>query len=428
MENKETLTKTSGNNVLLVRRAARSNKLILEVPVSEYKSISIPGLSHGPVIGDCFVRVTDLPKSLDTFMEINPRVPNRTKKGILSGPVVKGIIETLTDKPDEMAIKNQGIYILVESVENAKRDDKNILTITLSDRGRHGIVNGGHTYAAIREAIETAGEDDVKLLERAFVRLHLIQGIDADMVPEMAEGLNRSKQVDDPSLTNLQGEFDVIRKVMKGTPGETAIGYHQGDDGEMYISDVLVYLAFFNLTRFSDKKQPNHLYKKQALGLKYFKDDMENNRAMMLGLIDKLPEFLWLSDSIKKLTPDASKRNSFEFGRVKIGAGRAGSSQNKGTYLPFVKETVDYRVPNGWVYPMLAAFRANLKLGEDGKSFSWRVPLPALLADVIDDLVGVCVGEHRDNNMRPELLGNRESTYSQCYREVQLYLAKKGLL
>jgi hypothetical protein len=38
----------------------------------------------------------------------------------------------------------------------------------------------------------------------------------------------------------------------------------------------------------------------------------------------------------------------------------------------------------------------------------------------------VCVTEHRDNNMRPEWVGNRESSYRQCYDKVLLYLARRG--
>ncbi|MBV8119772.1 MAG: AIPR family protein [Alphaproteobacteria bacterium] len=63
--------------------------------------------------------------------------------------------------------------------------------------------NGGHTYAAIRDTIENADEVTRASLERAHVRLHLLQGVDDSKVAEIAEGLNRSKQVDDPSLANL---------------------------------------------------------------------------------------------------------------------------------------------------------------------------------------------------------------------------------
>jgi hypothetical protein len=50
------------------------------------------------------------------------------------------------------------------------------LRITLSDPNRHGIVNGGHTYAAIKDAIENADEMTRQILPRAHVRLHILQG------------------------------------------------------------------------------------------------------------------------------------------------------------------------------------------------------------------------------------------------------------
>lgn len=407
----------------------RDKRLRIELPIDDFRSLPVSGVD-GAKLGVCYVKVTDLPATLDDFMEINPRVPSRTSKGILSGPVAKGILTTLRDYPEEMAVMNQGIYLLVEKADyNKDKGSKGVLTLTFVDPGKHGIINGGHTYAAIREAIETSDEASLKSLSDAYVRLHIFQGIDEEFVPEIAEGLNRSKQVDDPSLINLQGEFDIIRKVMKGKKGEDAIAYHQGDNGDIYISEVLVYLALFNQERFSEKKQPNNLYQKQALGLKYFSEDMVNSKKNIENLINKLPDFLWLADSIRKFTPDASKNNGFQFGRAKVSTTeRAGSAKHKGTFLPFIGETVNYRVPNGWVFPMLAAFRANLRKTDNGKSLDWRVPLNTILPEVIDDLVAVCITEHRDNNMRPELTGKRESAYSQCYTKIQLYLAKKNLL
>ncbi len=404
-------------------------KLRLQLNVEDFRSLPIPGV-QGSKLGTCFVRVTDIPGVLDNFMQINPRVPSRTKKGVLSGPVVKGILTTLRDTPEEMVLKNQGIHLLVDDVRFYKeKGDKGVLNLIFTDPGKHGIINGGHTYCAIRESIETANEEELKDLENAFVKLHILQGIDPDLVPEIAEGLNRSKQVDDPSLINLQGEFDIIRKSLKGTPGENVIAYHQGDEGDLYISEVLVILSLFNVDRFSDKKHPYNLYHKQALGLKYFSEDMTDRKRTMEMLIQKLPDFLWLADSIRKATPAAAKNNDFQFGRIKVGnTERAGSTKHKDTLLSFINETVKYRVPNGWVYPMLAAFRANLRKSEDGKKLEWRVPLEKILPEVIDDLVGVCVVEHRDNNMRPELIGKRESAYNQCYTKIQLYLAKRNLL
>lgn len=397
--------------------------LKIEMPVKDYKNINIPGVTGAPKLGVCYVKVTDLPEALDAYMEINPRVPSRAKSGVLAGPVAKGILETLRDRPEEMAIMNQGIYLLVEEAGYTN----NKLMLTFTDIGKHGIINGGHTYAAIREAISTAQAEELQDLDNAFVRLHIFQGIDADFVPDIAEGLNRSKQVDDPSLANLQGEFDIIRKVLKGTPGETEIAYHQGDAGSMYISEVLVYLNLFNVQRFDDRVHPNGLYNRQSLGLKYFQEDITSDRTNTLALVKMLHDFLVLADTVRLATPSAARANNFKFGMAKISTtDRAGSIRNKGIPLPWVNETVNYRVPNGWVYPVLAGFRANLRKSSNG--LEWRVPLDKIVPEVINDLVGVCVNEHRNNNMRPELIGKRESAYAQCYTKVQLYLAKRNLL
>ena len=402
----------------------------LAIPVDEFRSVPLPGIKPAAKLGFCFVKVTAIPGEFDDFMEINPRVPNRSQKGVLTGAVVKGIMSTLRDRPEEMAMKNRGINVLVEEASFERgTGGKGMLVLTLSDTSKHGIVDGGHTYSAIREALESASPEELKNLENAYVRLNILQGIDADLVPEIAEGLNTSKQVDDPSLANLQGEFDAIRKALRGKTGENAVAYHQGDEGEVYISEVLVVLELFNQIRFGEKRHPNSLYSKQNLGLRYFFEDMDASKVMMKGLIEKLPDFLWLSDSIKKLTPAAAKNNGLLFARMKASTKRrAGSNSNKGTFLPFIDETVDYRVPNGWLFPMLASFRANLKWDEAEQKFSWKVPLEKILPEVIDDLVAVCIAEHRDNNARPEFIGKRESAYNQCFAKVQIYLAKRNLL
>lgn len=414
--------KLTAYTIKSVPRSTKPAPLKLEFTVNAFRTLPIPGVDSAR-LGVCFVRCTDIPATLDRYMEINPRVPSRSKAGVLAGPVAKGILQTLREQPEEMVLKNQGIYLLVASTNYEHEETTGLLKLVLDDTGKHGIINGGHTYAAIREAVETATPEELAELQRAYVRLNIFQGVDEDWVPEIAEGLNRSKQVDDPSLINLQGDFDIIRKVMKGRPGEQAISYHQGDEGDVYISEVLVYLEMFNRQRFNDKRHPNGLYNRQGLGLKFFSEDMRDNPKYLSQLIHHLPEILKLADQIRLLVPPAATRNRLQFGRIKVGSERAGSARPHNISLPFIGKTTNYRVPNGWVYPILAAFRANMY--DDG---GWRVPIEDILPAVIDDLAEVCVIEHRDNNMRPELIGKRESAYSACYLRMQLYLAKLGKL
>lgn len=397
------------------------------VPTHEYRSLPIPGL-EGTKVGDCFVSVTALPEDLDKFMEVNPRVPNRTQGGVLSGPVIAGIRETLTDNPEDMAIKNQGIYLLVEDAAfNRAAGGNGQLSITLTHPDKHGIVNGGHTFAAIRDAIEHADEMELKTISRAYVRLHILQGIEGQKVAEIAEGLNRSKQVDDPSLANLQGHFDTIRKVMAGNPGENEIAYHQGGDGDIYIAEILVFLEMFNRERFDRKKHPHYLYNRTKSALEFYQKDLESKPSPLDILVPRLPEILELSDLIQKETPAAARRVGFEFGRMGKGKHRAGAKTNKNIHLPFLDTMMNYRVPKGWLYPMLAAFRANVTWDLRHQKFEWKVPVKKLVNAIIDELVQVCVTEHRDNNLQPDKVGKRESTYVQCYDKLQLYLLESGL-
>jgi hypothetical protein len=369
-------------------------------------------------------------------MEVNPRVPSTTKKGVLSGPVINGFLETLRDHPDDMALKNQGVYILADDVSFKKETGGvGFLTITLTDPQRHGIVNGGHTFAAIRavlEESETAEESaDESTVDRAYVRLHIYQGIDKDKVPDIAEGLNRSKQVDDPSLDNLKGHFEIIRKVMENKPGGDQIAYYQGVDGDVYITEILVYLEMFNCDRFPAKKHPHYLFSRTKSALQFFENDIKKKPSPVDLIIPRLPEILVLADTIRLRTPRSAKEIGFHFGRMKEKEGAKKTAKlpkGKGEALPFLPgKTAEYRVPKGWLYPMLAAFRANVDWNLVQNTFRWYIPLDQLLDEVITDLVQVCVTEHRDNNLKPDLVGKRESTYGQCYDKVLLHLLRTGV-
>lgn len=406
-------------------QTARANGTKINFPVSDYRMLGIPGVVGTPQLGICYIKVVDLPNSLERYMEVNPRIPSRSKRGSLNGPIVKAILQTLRDQPEEMCVKNQGIYLLVDSMEYTKGGGRSFISLKLTDKTKHGVVNGGHTYAAIREAVETFEGDELARLNNAYVKLNIIQGLPRSMVPDVAEGLNRSKQVDDLSLLNLQGEFDHLRIVLKDVKGSDEIAYFQGDRGSVYISELLVYLEMFNQNRFDESKHPNTLYNKHSLGAKYFTEDMQSDKHYVTSLLKLLPDILWLVDSIKKMIPEASKHNKFKFGLAKVDSDARAGSEGKSTLLPFIGETINYKVPNGWVYPILASFRANIHSTQNG-TVRWIVNPKELLPDVINSLVAVCISEHKENLMKPELTGKKESAYSRCYTKVQLALAKRS--
>jgi len=410
----------------LSAHAAQTSPETLVIPTDEFRNHPIPALGSGAKVGSCYVRVTDLP-NFDKWLEVNPRVPKRNAKEVLVGQPVKGIIETLTESPVDMAIKNLGLYLLVENAEHERRPGgAHALRITMSDPTRHGLANGGHTYAAIRQCVES--DDAIADLTKAYVRLHIYQGIPVEKVAEMAEGLNRSKQVDDASLMNLQGLFKGIKRTMEGRKGADQIYYSQGGSGEYYVTEPLLYLELFNCERFTDAKHPSGLYRQQKRMLEMFAEDAQAEPSPMDLLVPRLPEILVLADKIRKSVPVAARQSSFVMERMKADPKkkeRAGSVKHKNTLLHFIGSTMPCRVPNGWLLPLLAAFRANVNWNLAESRFEWVAPLDDVLNATITDLVRVCVTEHKDNGQKPEDVGKKASVYSQCFDKVALYLLRR---
>jgi hypothetical protein len=401
---------------------------IFTIPADEFRSLPIPGYA-GAKIGTCFAKVTDLPADFADFMRVNPRVPKRTAKGVLSGPVPKAILDTLRESPEEMALKNAGIYILADSVTHARETGgAGVVSVTLTNEQKQGIVNGGHTFAAICDAIDSADDDQLRTLQQAFVRLHILQGVPHDMVAEIADGLNRSKQVQDPSLENLRGHFDEIKNAMAGHVGSDAIAYHEGAEGDVYIPEILALIEMFNFDRYENGEHPYGLYAHQARAVREFAADSEANPSPTKLVISRLPEILRLADMIRRDAPLAAKnRANFQIGRLKL-EGKKGRVASSEASLHFIGEKSRYRLPNGWLYPILAAFRANVVWDLKKSRFEWRVPNDEILTGCLSDLVSVCVNEHRNNNQKPEWVGKRDSAYRQCHLHVELYLAKQGKL
>jgi hypothetical protein len=395
----------------------------LLIHVNDFRAQRIPGLADAK-IGSAFLSAAELVKHLplDDWLKVNPRVPNRNASDVLTGPVVRGIRETLAKAPKDFALKNQGLYLLVGQIgEYEQLRDGGRLRLRLSDPEAHGLCNGGHTYAAIHDYADTA--EDVKTLDEAFVRLHIFEGIEPERVPVMAEGLNRSKQVDDPSLQNLRGLYNDIREAMKDKPGSSEIAYHQGDPGTYYITDIVRALMFFNCDRFDDRRHPNNLYRQQKKMVRMFEEDYKKSPSPIAFIVPHTHDVLALMDKIAQATPAAAKCLRFDLGRMSVdGKARAGSEKHKNTKLHFIDSMMDHKIPNGWLMVMLAAFRANVQWGLKAGTFDWRVPLDELLPRVVDDLVRVCVQEYRDNKVKPDEMARNASIYEQCYDKVALTL------
>jgi hypothetical protein len=416
---------------------SRSRSVTFRFPTEEYRSLPFPRgtarESSRAKLATCFIRVEELPDGLENWMQVNPRVPKRDTKHKLRGPVARAMVDTLRDEPDKFVLKNQGIYILAKDVSFQKEEGGcGVVSIILEDPAAHGLVNGGHSYLAIRQAKdERECNGDGGEPWDAYVRLHLMEGIDQEDITELAEGLNRSMQVDDPSLENLKGSFDRIKQELEGKPGANAVAYRQGDTGDIDVQQILSYMALFDLEQYPDRKtHPYKVFGHPKAVLQYFIDDTnpENGDSARVfdRLLPKVHEVLVLADRIQQ---EAVSR----LGRLKVksakGDNRVRSPRHRNRPAPFAGGTIDGLIHLGWLYPMLGAFRANVsrEAWAEGR-LEWIGDPEELLGAVIDEMTAVVKQDHQDNKGKPAEVGRKEAAYRMCYGILTVELAQRGLL
>jgi hypothetical protein len=409
--------------------AAASSRAQFSCNVDSFRRQDIPGTLRGKV-STAYVSARELVKKLDfdEWMEVNPRVPKRTRNGVLSGHVINGIWRTLAENPADFVLKNLGLYILAESVDHDRGSE--VMTFTLSDKECHGLCNGGHTYAALRAYAER--DDAASDLSEAFVRLQIFEGVDSSKVVEIAEGLNRSRQVDDASLDDLRKNFELVKRAMKDQPGADEIGYHMGDLNKeeqpcaYYITEIVRYLMFFNCERYDATRHPYDLYRYQKRTMDLFREDVDGPMRLVC---ENAPKILQLWHEVCKALPDAQS-GARRYRRMEVKPrGKDGKANTAGSYrtkLHFIDSEVDCAILNGWIMPMVAAFRADVIWDLDSMTFDWKVDPNEIIPQVIGDFYRICAEAH-DNGRKPDEVGRDGSIYSQMYDKVDQYLMRREL-
>ena len=418
------------------------NSFEFRIAADDYRVLPIPyyGLDNGkqPKLATCFVSVQDLPDELKEWMAVNPRIPRFDKAGDLKGTVANGIVTTLMEDPEKFVLMNQGIYLLTEKVDFTKESGgKGLVSLRFTNPEQHGLVNGGHTFRAICQVAEDPERPEN--FEKAYVRLHIMEmeGADAALIAQIAEGLNRSLQVDNPSLENLRGTFDKIKQHLAGKPGSEQIAYRQGDEGEVEIQQVLTYISMLNLNQFPDRKtHPHILFGQPKLVLELFvkdtnpKDNKDNKDkdSAFARLLSHLHEILVLSDLIQKRAAEQPQIARLKVSKAKKN-NRVRSERNKNRPAYFAGGTIGGNVPLGLLYPMLAAFRANISrpAWKEGR-LEWLVEPKELLEATIKEMVQIVRQEYDDNKSKPAEVGRKEAAYRGCYSVVVMELAQRNIV
>lgn len=260
-------------------------------------------------------------------------------------------------------MKNRGIVLSAADVHYNNRTG--VATVIFSDELCHGDIDGGHTYKIICEHRE-------EMLDQ-YVQFEVITGVE-DIIEDLAEARNTSVQVDIKSMAELRKNFDPIKEALEGMPFFERIAFKQNQvrqneaEKKMRMIDareVVAIIMMFSLERYNDGKHPIQAYSSKAATLNEYLKDPD----LIRKYVNVIPDIFDLYDTIECEFADAYNETGGRYGRKKYSGYKEGKTVGKSK---FGLRDLTYKIPDGLVYPTVAAFRTLLTYNSSTDKYEWK--------------------------------------------------------
>jgi hypothetical protein len=359
--------------------------------------------------------------------DINPRSHEE-----LTGRIPDAIEKSLIGNPTEFHLLNRGELVLAQGCKYDNQAQTLEVTIASPDEG--GLADGATTdrvlaraeRAASRKKSEFTEEQVNDSLRTAFVHLEVISGDVREKLVRLAGARNTSNQVKEFALENLGGAFDWLKNLIESSSLKGRVRYRENDPEEVDIRTVLALLTMFHRNWSNDGKDPLVAYTSKGSILKYFRDpdwlggytELAPVAVQILELYDFIHcEFSDQYQAYNRETNDSGSK----FGKRREVVYKGG----KLFKLPLSGNETKYLVPDGWLYPVLAAFRMLLKQAE-GKPSKWVTDPFDYFKNHGAELVGIVVEQSQALGYNPQAVGKSRPLWSNLRKTVELERLKLG--
>lgn len=364
---------------------------------------------------EMFEIVCDVKNVPDNFpMDTNPR------KQSLKTDVAKAIVSSLCDVKDQrnFYLLNRGMLLSVKecSYDNATGE----VVLTFEDTSVHGNIDGGHTYEIIKSYRDRLEFGD------QYVKIEVLKGVE-DFFEDLAKARNYSVKVKDKSMEELEGHFEIIKNALANQPYINDISYKENDIKRIDILDIVTLLNMFNIKRYPTDQLssfPITSYSSKSTCLNYYveeidqcKDNEAENPYYKLSNI--MPDIIKLYDTIEKNMGKYYKGESV--GMKKYGAvtGVNGELGRQGYIAKFSGDPMDYDSPNGFLYPIVGAFRALVT--EINGMYAWKADPFKVLDKAASNLVANTIGMSREKGNNPNATGKSPSLWQTLFMTVMMF-------
>lgn len=315
--------------------------------------------------------VKDFPNELP--LTPNVREPNRKSS------VYKQILDSLYAAPEKFADKHSGITISAHSVKHLNDNELELEILDYSEGYVHyGILNGGHTVLAFKNAVEYGYN-----LDKAFVKVIIHVGLNEESSKDIGLATNTSSPVDSRSRMNARGDYDFIKqyvaKLEKESKSKFRIAYYQNQssapkDPHCSINHIYKVINCLDCIRYNPdngKKRGKH---PKSLAISTDISDSEKQR--MSKLLHLLREALWIEARLHEII-----HSYISHPQRKGNNPLASIDTRKNTLLADSRYSFGFSTPADLAIPIIAAYRVFLD-----NRYQWVLPFEEFREDLIQHL------------------------------------------
>lgn len=400
---------------------------ILKFKVSSFRKIPNPFAKYGtdfseekkPEMYVLICDVTDIPN--DIPMDTNPRDQKLTTG--VARTIEGSLVGNDGSTPDhEFYLLNRGMLLSAKSV--IYDNIGNVVTVLFEDWSVHGDVDGGHTYEIIKK-----NQDKIEPGTQ-FVKIEILTGVE-DFFANLAAARNFSNPVNQSSIDELNKLFSIIHDEFDDAPYGDDIRYKQFGPERVNVDDLVAILTMFDIDRypvngFGMGDMPVLAYSAKSRCRDYFVDcakrkekdpswenPFEHMRPIMRQIVDL---YEYVEANIGEFyNPD---NNGKQYGRTKGVSGEKGKHEKRSR---FYNNEIDYNSPNGFIYPIVGAFRALVRKDEHGDYYFCKNPIDILkksagTSSVANVLVENVLSVSREKG--PNATGKAASLWAQLFQIV----------
>ena len=375
---------------------------VMKVQKNSFQVLGDPFENGKPKKYIFYVKVDDVPDGIP--MATNPRDQK------LNSNVANAITESLLSNDGYFHLKNRGIVISAKSV--VYNNKENTVTICFEDDLCHGNIDGGHTYKII---CEHKGDK----LEQ-FVQFEVMTGVE-DIIESLAEARNTSVQVDEKSMAELAQKFDPIKEALEGMPFFKRIAFKQNQitkDDEtgkklkmIDAREIVAIVNMFNTNQYDKTHHPIQAYSSKKKMLDLYLQNPEEYRKY----VNIIPDIFDLYDAIEMEFVEAYNNAGGRYGRKKYSGYKDGKVVGRSK---FGGQELIYKVPDGLLYPIVAAFRSLVRFNTATEKYEWAKDPIAVWSQCKYEMASKIMAFATSIGYNPNAVGKDNNIWDLAYMTV----------